>query len=86
MGEAHQFEREFIDHAIEGVESAFAEYDFVPTEEVRWPGWRTVIERWGERTWLRADDAVERILEERRGIDQEAHVTDGPDEWGRESR
>jgi hypothetical protein len=48
MGEAHRFEREFIDHAIEGVESVFAEYDFVPTEEVRWPGWRTVIERWGD--------------------------------------
>jgi len=56
MGEAHRFERAFIDHAVAGVESVFAEYGVAGTEEVRWPGWRTVIEGWGDRTWLRADD------------------------------
>jgi predicted deacylase len=56
MGEAHRFERELIDHAVAGVESVMAEYGMVETEQVRWPGWRTVVEGWGERTWLRADE------------------------------
>ncbi|WP_049979528.1 succinylglutamate desuccinylase/aspartoacylase family protein [Halolamina rubra] len=55
MGEAHRFERELIDHALEGVRSVFAEYGIYPQETVRWPGWRTVIESSGEKTWLRAD-------------------------------
>ncbi|MEF8827392.1 MAG: succinylglutamate desuccinylase/aspartoacylase family protein [Haloarcula sp.] len=55
MGEAHRFERELIDHALEGVRSVFAEYNIYPQETVRWPGWRTVIEGWSEKTWLRAD-------------------------------
>jgi len=55
MGEAHRFERELIDHALEGVRSVFAEYGIYPQETVRWPGWRTVIEGWSEKTWLRAD-------------------------------
>jgi predicted deacylase len=55
MGEAHRFERDLIDHAIEGVRSVFAEYGIYPQETVRWPGWRTVIEGWSEKTWLRAD-------------------------------
>ena len=55
MGEAHRFERELIDHALAGVRSVFAEYGIYPQETVRWPGWRTVINGWSEKTWLRAD-------------------------------
>jgi predicted deacylase len=55
MGEAHRFERDLIDHALDGVRSVFAEYGIYPQETVRWPGWRTVIDGWGEKTWLRAD-------------------------------
>jgi predicted deacylase len=55
MGEAHRFERELIDEALAGVRSVFAEYGLYPQECVRWPGWRTTVEGWGERTWLRAD-------------------------------
>ena len=55
LGEAHRFERELIDHALEGVRSVFAEYTIYPQETVRWPGWRTVIGGWSEKTWLRAD-------------------------------
>ncbi len=56
MGEAHRFERELIDEALAGVKSVFAEYNIYPQESVRWPGWRTVIDGWGNRTWLRADE------------------------------
>ncbi|OYR75456.1 deacylase [Halorubrum sp. E3] len=55
MGEAHRFERELIDHALDGVRSVFAEYGVYEQETVRWPGWRTVIEGWSDKTWLRAD-------------------------------
>ncbi|MEZ3114600.1 succinylglutamate desuccinylase/aspartoacylase family protein [Halobaculum sp. MBLA0147] len=55
MGQAHRFERRLIDHALDGVESVFAEYEIYPTEDVRWPGWRTVISGWEDKTWLRAD-------------------------------
>ncbi|MFB6353643.1 MAG: succinylglutamate desuccinylase/aspartoacylase family protein [Halobacteriales archaeon] len=55
MGEAHRFERELIDHALEGVRSVFAEYGIYPQETVRWPGWRTTIDGRDEKTWLRAD-------------------------------
>ena len=55
MGEAHRFERELIDHALDGVRSVFAEYGIYRQETVRWPGWRTVIEEASEKTWLRAD-------------------------------
>jgi predicted deacylase len=55
MGEAHRFERELIDQALEGVRSVFAEYGVYTQETVRWPGWRTVIDGWDEKTWLRAD-------------------------------
>jgi predicted deacylase len=55
LGEAHRFERGLIDHALEGVRSVFAEYGIYPQETVRWPGWRTVVEGWDEKTWLRAD-------------------------------
>ncbi len=55
MGEAHRFERELIDHALEGVRSVFAEYGIYQQETVRWPGWRTTIEERDEKTWLRAD-------------------------------
>ncbi|MFC6873404.1 succinylglutamate desuccinylase/aspartoacylase family protein [Halobellus marinus] len=55
MGEAHRFERGLIDHALEGVRSVFAEYGIYQQETVRWPGWRTIVEGWSEKTWLRAD-------------------------------
>jgi len=55
MGQAHRFERELIDHALAGVRSVFAEYGIYPQETVRWPGWRTVVDGWDEKTWLRAD-------------------------------
>ena len=55
MGEAHRFERELIDHALDGVRSVFAEYGIYQQETVRWPGWRTVIESRSDKTWLRAD-------------------------------
>jgi predicted deacylase len=55
MGEAHRFERELIDHALDGVRSVFAGYGIYQQETVRWPGWRTIIEGWSEKTWLRAD-------------------------------
>jgi predicted deacylase len=40
---------------VTGVESVLAEFGLLPTERVRWPGWRTVIEGSGEKTWIRAD-------------------------------
>ncbi len=55
MGQAHRFERPLIDRALSGVESVFAEYDVYPDREVQWPGWRTVVSGWDEKTWLRAD-------------------------------
>lgn len=55
MGQAHRFERDLIDHALEGVRSVFAEYGVFRQETVRWPGWRTIIEASGDKTWLRAD-------------------------------
>ena len=55
MGEAHRFERELIDRALEGVRSVFAEYGIFQQETVRWPGWRTVIGSDDEKTWIRAD-------------------------------
>ncbi|MFD1645030.1 succinylglutamate desuccinylase/aspartoacylase family protein [Haloarchaeobius litoreus] len=55
MGEAHRFQREFIDNALDGVMSVLAEYGMLDTEAVRWPGWRTIIQENDEKTWLRAD-------------------------------
>ena len=55
MGEAHRFQRKFIDRALEGVMSVFAEYNLHPDDPVKWPGWRTIIGDEKEKTWLRAD-------------------------------
>lgn len=55
MGEAHRFERDLIDHALDGVRSVFAEYGLLRRETVHWPGWRTVITDEDEKRWLRAD-------------------------------
>jgi hypothetical protein len=55
MGEAHRFQRGLIDRALEGVRSVLAEFGMRDEERVRWPGWRTVIDDSGEKTWLRAD-------------------------------
>jgi len=56
MGEAHRFQRPLIDRAVVGVESVLAEFGMLPTQRVRWPGWRTVVDGSSEKTWLRADD------------------------------
>ncbi len=55
MGQAHRFERPLIDEALAGVRSVFAEFDIYPAESVRNPIWRTIVEGWDERTWIRAD-------------------------------
>ncbi|WP_137287202.1 succinylglutamate desuccinylase/aspartoacylase family protein [Halorussus salinisoli] len=55
MGEAHRFQREFIDRGLEGVESVLSEYGVHRTKSVKWPGWRTVIDDAKEKTWIRAD-------------------------------
>jgi hypothetical protein len=55
MGEAHRFQRDLIDRALAGTRSVFAEFGLLPAESVSWPGWRTVIEGWDDKTWLRAD-------------------------------
>jgi len=55
MGEAHRFQRQLIDRALDGVRSVLAEYGLLETESVSWPGWRTVVEDTDEKTWLRAD-------------------------------
>jgi predicted deacylase len=55
MGEAHRFQREHIDDALDGVRSVLAEFGLLQAEAVRWPGWRTVIEGWEEKTWIRAE-------------------------------
>jgi predicted deacylase len=55
MGEAHRFQRDFIDRALGGVRSVFAEFGLMPSESVKWPGWRTVVSGSDEKTWLRAD-------------------------------
>ncbi|WP_135825990.1 succinylglutamate desuccinylase/aspartoacylase family protein [Halorussus ruber] len=55
MGEAHRFQREFIDRGLEGVESVLAEYGVHRTDAVKWPGWRTIIDDDKAKTWIRAD-------------------------------
>ena len=55
MGEAHRFQRGLIDRALDGTRSVFAEFGLLPAESVRWPGWRTIIDGNGDKTWLRAD-------------------------------
>ncbi len=67
MGQAHRFERRLIDHALEGISSVLAEFDVTTSREVRWPGWRTVIEGWEEKTWLRADAGGIVEMHEHRG-------------------
>lgn len=55
LGKAHRFERELIDHALNGVRSVFAEYGIYEQEVVRWPVWQTIVDDSDEKTWLRAD-------------------------------
>jgi predicted deacylase len=55
MGEAHRFQRQLIDRALDGVASVLAEYGVYPTEPVNWPGWRTIVTS-DQKTWIRADD------------------------------
>jgi len=55
MGEAHRFQRNFIDAALEGITSVLAEFGMLGAESVHWPGWRTVVAGSSEKTWLRAD-------------------------------
>lgn len=54
MGEAHRFQRDLIDRAVQGVKSVLADFEVVKTDHVSWPGWRTVIDD-EEKRWLRAD-------------------------------
>jgi len=54
MGEAHRFQRDLIDRALEGVANVAAEYGIRGGDAVDWPGWRAVV-RDDEKTWLRAD-------------------------------
>ncbi len=54
MGEAHRFQRDLIDRALDGVASVFGEFEMHPDEAVQWPGWRTVITANG-KTWIRAE-------------------------------
>ncbi|MFB6141754.1 MAG: succinylglutamate desuccinylase/aspartoacylase family protein [Halorientalis sp.] len=54
MGQAHRFQRDIIDRALNGVVSVLAEYGLRPAESVHWPGWRTVVDGDAEKTWLRA--------------------------------
>ncbi|WP_299270618.1 succinylglutamate desuccinylase/aspartoacylase family protein [Halorientalis sp.] len=55
MGEAHRFQRDLIDRALDGVVSVLAEYGLRPTDAVHWPGWRTIVSDHDEKTWLRAN-------------------------------
>ncbi len=55
MGEAHRFQRPFIDDALRGIRSILAEFGLLSAETVHWPGWRTVVAGSDEKTWLRAD-------------------------------
>ena len=55
MGEAHRFQRPLIDSALESVRSVLAEFGLRNSDTVQWPGWRTVIDDTGEKTWIRAD-------------------------------
>lgn len=56
MGEAHRFQRNLIDRALESVKSVLAEFGLLESEVVQWPGWRAVVENGeGDKTWLRAD-------------------------------
>ncbi|MFB6253334.1 MAG: succinylglutamate desuccinylase/aspartoacylase family protein [Halobacteriaceae archaeon] len=54
MGEAHRFQRNLIDRALDGVASVLAEYGMRPAQSVNWPGWRTIIDS-DEKTWIRAE-------------------------------
>ncbi|MFB6172658.1 MAG: succinylglutamate desuccinylase/aspartoacylase family protein [Haloarculaceae archaeon] len=54
MGEAHRFQRDLIDLALDGVTSVLAEFGLRRADLVKWPGWRTVIDA-DQKTWLRAD-------------------------------
>ena len=67
MGEAHRFERELIDRALDGVRSTFAQYGLYPQDVVTWPGWRTVITDENETAWLRADAGGIVEMEHERG-------------------
>lgn len=55
MGEAHRFQRNLIDTALESVKSVFAEFGLHDQRAVMWPGWRTIIDGNKEKTWIRAD-------------------------------
>ena len=54
MGEAHRFQRDLIDRALDGTRSVLAEFGLRQESAVAWPGWRTVVDGSEEKTWLRA--------------------------------
>jgi hypothetical protein len=75
MGEAQRFQRDLIDRAIDGVESVLAHRGMRPQSAVKWPGWRTLVEDDGERTWLRADDGgIVEMHHERGALVREGEV------------
>jgi len=75
MGEAHRFQRGLIDEALAGVESTLAERGMLEASSVRWPGWRTVISGWDEKTWIRADDGgIVDMHHERGGLVREGEA------------
>ncbi len=55
MGEAHRFQRDFIDRGLSGIESVLAEFGLRSASAVSWPGWQAVISERADRTWIRAD-------------------------------
>lgn len=64
LGEARRFQRELIDEAVDGVRSVFAEFGLFPQQQVRWPGWRSIVIG-GDTHWVRADNGgiVEMFVE-----------------------
>jgi predicted deacylase len=55
MGEAHRFQRGFVDQALAGVHSVFGEDGVEPNASPCRPEWRTVVDGWDEKTWVQAD-------------------------------
>ncbi len=55
MGQAHRFQRDMIDSALDCIESVVAELGMSETFTVAWPGWQTVVDGGQEKTWIRAD-------------------------------
>jgi predicted deacylase len=55
MAEAHRFQRSFIDTALLGIASSFAEFGVRPAKSVYQPDLQAIIKNASERAWLRAN-------------------------------